>query len=103
LYKQGRAAAAAGKLREALGSFEMAAECDAQNGTYAAEVAYCRFQLLISPAAATLKSLKNAIRIDPRCGVAYLYLGKIQETLGNHVEAEAYLGRASMLMQRPRF
>jgi len=103
LYRQGRAAAAAGKLRNALGSFEMAAECDAQNGTYAAEVAYCRFQLLISPAATTLKALKNAIRIDPRCGVAYLYLGKIQETLGNHVEAEAYLGRASMLMQRPRF
>lgn len=103
LYRQGRAAAAAGKLRDALGYYEMAAECDSQNGTYAAEVAYCRFQLLISPAAATLKSLKNAVRIDPRCAVAYLYLGKIQETLGNQVEAEAYLGRASMLMQRPRF
>jgi tetratricopeptide (TPR) repeat protein len=100
LHRQGRAAAAAGKLRDALGYFEMAADCDAQNGTYAAEVAYTRFQLLISPAAATLKSLKNAIRIDPRCGVAHLYLGKIQETLGNHVEAQAYLGRASMLMQR---
>jgi hypothetical protein len=103
LYREGRAAVAAGKLRDALGYFEMAADCDAQNGTYAAEVAYCRFQLLISPAAATVKSLKNAIRIDPRCGVAYLYLGKIQEAMGNHVEAQAYLGRASMLMQRPKF
>ncbi|MGZ5452345.1 MAG: DUF4388 domain-containing protein [Thermoanaerobaculia bacterium] len=100
LYREGRAAAAAGKLRDALGYFEMAADCDAQNGTYAAEVAYARYQLLISPAAATLKSLKNAIRIDPRCGVAYLYLGRIQEALGNHVEAQAYLGRASTLMQR---
>jgi hypothetical protein len=100
LYRQGRAAAAAGKLRDALGYFEMAADCDAQNGTYAAEVAYTRFQLLISPAPATVKALKNAIRIDPRCGTAYLYLGKIQEALGNHVEAQAYLGRASTLGQR---
>ena len=100
LYREGRAAAAAGKLRDALGYYEMAADCDAQNGTYAAEAAYTRYQLLISPAATAVKALKNAIRIDPRCGVAYLYLGKIQEALGNHVEAQAYLGRASTLGQR---
>ena len=100
LYREGRAAAAAGKLRDALGYFEMAADCEAQNGTYAAEVAYARYQLLISPAPATIKALKNAIRIDPRCGVAYRYLGKIQEALGNHIEAQAYFGRASTLGQR---
>ena len=104
LYRQGRTAAAAGKLRDALGYFEMAADCDVQNGTYSAEAAYCRYQLMLSPASVTIKTLKNAIRIDPRCGVAHLYLGKIQEALGNHMEAQAYLGRASMLMgQRPRF
>lgn len=100
LHRQGRAAAAAGKLREALGFFEMAADCDAQNGTYAAEVAYTRFQLMISPAATTLKLLKNAIRIDPRCAVAYLYAGKVQEALGNNLEAQAYLGRATKLGAR---
>ncbi len=100
LHREGRKAAAAGKLRDALGYFEMAADCDAQSGTYAAEVAYARYQLLISPAPAAIKALKNAIRIDPRCGVAYLYLGKIQDALGNHLEAQAYLGRASMLGQR---
>ncbi len=100
LYREGRAAVAAGKLRDALGYFEMAADCDAQNGAYAAEVAYTRFKLLISPAPATIKALKNAIRIDPRCGVAYLYLGRIQEALGNHIEAQAYLGRASTLGAR---
>lgn len=100
LYREGRAAAAAGKLRDALGYFEMAADCDAQNGAYAAEVAYARYQLLISPAPATIKALKNAVRIDPRCGVAYLYLGKIQEALGNKIEAQAYLGRASTLGAR---
>ena len=87
-------------MRDALGYFEMAADCDAQNGTYAAEVAYTRYQLLISPATAAVKALKNAIRIDPRCGVAYLYLGRIQEALGNKVEAQAYLGRASTLGAR---
>jgi len=100
LYREGRAAAAAGKLRDALGYYEMAADCDAQNGTYAAEVAYARYQLLNTPSTTTMKALKNAIRIDPRCGVAYLYLGKIQEALGNHVEAQAYLGRASSLGAR---
>ena len=100
LYRHGRELAAAGKLREALSSFEMAAECDAQNGTYAAEVAWCRFQLMSTPATAALKLLQNALRIDPRAGVAYLYAGKVLTALGNRVEAEAYLNRAAMLMPR---
>ncbi|HEX3110955.1 MAG TPA: DUF4388 domain-containing protein, partial [Thermoanaerobaculia bacterium] len=50
LCKTGRAMLAAGKTREALSSFEMAAECDAQNGTYASEVAWCRYLLRVSPA-----------------------------------------------------
>lgn len=98
LCKNGRELAAAGKLREALSSFEMAAECDAQNGTYAAEAAWCRFQLLISPAPTALKMLKNAIRIDPRSGLAHLYAGRVQAALGNRLEAQAYLNRAGTLM-----
>lgn len=100
LLKVGRAAMEAGKLREALSSFEMAAECDAQNGTYAAEAAWCRFQLRVSPAANTLKLLKNALRIDPNCAVAYLYGGRLHGILGNKLEAEAYLNRAAMLMPK---
>lgn len=100
LYAEGRRAADGGKMREALSYFEMAADCDAQNGVYAAELAFCRFQLLISPAQQTLKQLKNAIRIDPRCGLAYLYTARVHSTVGNHVEAEAYLNRAAELMPR---
>lgn len=102
LYQEGRRLAEAGKLREALGNFEMAADCDAQNGTYAAELAYCRFQLLITPAANVLKQLKNVMRIDPRCGAAYLYTGKVHAALGNKLEAEGYLRRAVSMMPRDR-
>ncbi len=100
LCKNGRELVEAGKLREALSSFEMAAECDTQNGTYAAEVAWCRFRLQVSPAPNTLKMLKNAIRIDPRSGLANLYAGKVATTLGNRTEASAFLNRAAMLMPR---
>jgi hypothetical protein len=100
LCKTGRAMMAAGKTREALSSFEMAAECDAQNGTYAAEVAWCRYLLRVSPAPMVMKMLKNAIRIDPNASVAYLYAGQIQSVLGHKLEAEAFLNRAAMLMPK---
>ena len=98
LCKNGRELVAAGKLREALSSFEMAAECDAQNGTYSAEATWCRYQLRNTPATNALKLLKNSIRIDPNCGVAYLYAGQVQAILGNKLEAQAYLSRAATLL-----
>lgn len=98
LWKSGVNLAAAGNLREALSSFELAAECDAQNGTYAAEAAWCRFRLSVTPAANALKLLKNAIRIDPQCGIAYLYAGQVQVVLGKRLEAEGYLSRAAALL-----
>ncbi len=100
LCRNGRELAEAGKLREALSSFELAAECDAQNGTYAAEVAWCRFRMQVTPAPTTLKMLKNAIRIDPRSGLAHLYAGKVAAALGNRNEASNLLNRAAMLMPR---
>ncbi|HEX6159742.1 MAG TPA: hypothetical protein VF111_06225, partial [Thermoanaerobaculia bacterium] len=100
LYKQGRQLAVAGKLREALSSFEMAADCDAQNGTYAAEAAWIRFQLRSTPAVTALKLLKNAMRIDPNAAVAYLYAGRVQAILGNRLEAQAYVSRAASLMPK---
>jgi tetratricopeptide (TPR) repeat protein len=100
LCRNGRELAEAGKLREALSSFELAAQCDAQNGTYAAEVAWCRFRMNVSPATTTLKMLKNAVRIDPRAGLAFLYAGRIATILGNRTEASNYLDRAAMMMPK---
>ncbi len=102
LWRQGQGLVEAGKLREALSYFEMAAECDAQNGTYAAEVAFCRFQLLASPAALALKSLKNAMRIDPRAALSYLYAGKVLLAMGCRLEAESYIRRAASMMPRDK-
>ena len=100
LYKNGCALLEAGKLREALSNFELAAECDAQNGNYAAEATWARFQLKLTPAAVALKRLKDALRIDPNCAVAYLYGGRLHTILGNKMEAEAYLNRAAMLLPK---
>lgn len=98
LCKSGRTLMAAGKLREALSSFEMAADCDAQNGTYAAEAAWCRFQLGVTPAANAIKLLKNAIRIDPASGVAHLYAGQVMALMGHRLEGQAYVSRAASLL-----
>lgn len=98
LCRTGRQLAAAGKLRDALSNFEIAAESDAQNGTYAAEAAWCRYELRISPPASALKLIKNALRVDPNSAVANLYYGRLHAVLGNRMEAEAYIGRASTLM-----
>lgn len=100
LYRRGRELAATGKTREALGYFEMASDCDPQNGTYAAELAWSRFELMITTAALAMKALKNALRIDPRSGAANLYIGRIHSTLGNHLEAEGYVLKAAELMPR---
>lgn len=100
LCESGREAYAAGKLRDALGYFEMAADCDAQNGTYAAEVAWTRYRLNITPPSNALALLKNAIRIDPQAGVAYLYAGQVQAALGKRLEAEAYIERAATLLPK---
>jgi tetratricopeptide (TPR) repeat protein len=108
LREQAAAAAAAGaaalidpeELCRSGRALEMAAECDAQNGTYAAEAAWIRYQLRSTPAITALKLLKNAIRVDPQAAVAYLYAGRVQAILGNRLEAQAYVGRAATLMPK---
>jgi tetratricopeptide (TPR) repeat protein len=101
-YRKGLELFAAGKPREALSYFEFAVDCDSLNGVYAAELAFCRFFLLISPAQKALDALKQVMRVDPNCGLAYFYAGKVHATLGNRVEAEGYLARAAKMMIRDR-
>jgi tetratricopeptide repeat protein len=102
-YRKGKASMEAGKLREAIQQLEFASDCDPQNGLYRAELAWCRFQH--SPTGATrqaIEGLEQALRIDPRCGLAHYYLGEIHRQLGNAREAEELLQKAIRLMAPDR-
>jgi len=102
-YRKGKALLEAGKWKLALQEIEFAADCDPQNGLYRAEAAWCRF--MDSPATAArqaLEDLDEAVRIDPKCGVAHLYAGEIHARLGNYDEAEDWLRRANKLMAPDR-
>jgi len=91
-FRRGRALMNSGEYDKALVQLEYAADLDAQNATYLAELAYCRF--LRSPMAAgpqALEELKQAHRIDPRCGLALFYQGEVHRQLGLFDEAEELL------------
>jgi hypothetical protein len=101
-YKKGKALMDGEKYREALMLLEFAADCDPQNGLYAAELAHCRF--LSSPASANraLKELAETLRRDPNCGLAAYYAGEIERQAGDPAAAEAHLRRAIKLMSPDR-
>jgi tetratricopeptide (TPR) repeat protein len=101
-YKKGKALADAGKHREALMLLEFAADCDPQNGLYAAELAYCRFLLTSANANRALKELNETLRRDPNCGLAAYYAGEIERQTGDAEAAEAHLRRAIKLMSPDR-
>jgi len=102
-YKKGKALMDGGKVREALMLLEFAADCDPQNGLYAAELAYCRFLNTTAHGDRALKELQETLRRDPNCGVAAFYAGEIlRQTGGDAGEAESYLRRAVKLMSPDR-
>ena len=102
-FKKGQALMLAGNHNEALELLEFADDCDPQNGVYQAELAYCRH--LREPDFAAKKSLQElgeALRIDPNCGLAVYYTGKIHADLGNADEAEKYLRQSIKIMAPDR-
>jgi uncharacterized protein DUF4388 len=101
-YKKGKTLMDTGKHREALMLLEFAADCDPQNSLYAAELAYCRFQVTSAHATRSLKELNETLRRDPNCGLAAFYAGEIERQVGNTAEAEAHLRRAIKLMSPDR-
>jgi tetratricopeptide (TPR) repeat protein len=102
-YRKGRAAMDAGKFREAILLLEFASDCDPQNGLYRAELAWSRFQAAPATAAPqALTDLDEALRIDPKCGLAVFYLGEIQGETGNYEAAEWHLQRAIKMMAPDR-
>jgi hypothetical protein len=102
-FKKGAELLVTGKHQQALAFLEFAADCDPQNGTYAASAAWCRY--LVSnrtTGAATLAEMDDAIRIDPKCGIACFYAGEICRARGDVTRAEPYYQRAAKLMAPDR-
>jgi tetratricopeptide (TPR) repeat protein len=102
-YRKGKALLDAGRYKDALTLLEFAADCDAQNSTYGAEVAWCRY--LLSPAsnaAGAMKSLRDLMRIDGEAGLAFYYAGEIARLRGDAAEAEPLLRKAVRLLAPDR-
>jgi tetratricopeptide (TPR) repeat protein len=99
-YEKGLQLAQAGNLKEALRYFEFASDCDPQNGVYRAEFAYARFSYAPLLSETCLRDLREAMRIDPACGLAALYAGLILRDTGKVKESEPLLKRAAQLMPR---
>jgi hypothetical protein len=100
-FQKGMELVAAGHDRKALELLQYAADLDAQNALYRAEAAWCRYRVLGS-AGRPLEELDEAVRADPRCGLAWYYMGVIQGDAGRVAEAEESLRRAIKLMSPDR-
>lgn len=102
-FKKGLALVKAGRHREASKVLEFAADCDPQNSLYRAEAAYCHY--LLDPrmnARQALEDLQEALRIDPRAGLAAYYAGEIHRARKEWDEAEDLLRRANQLLAPDR-
>jgi tetratricopeptide (TPR) repeat protein len=93
-FRKGRALMEQGRYRDAVLQLEFAADCEPQNGIYAAELAYCRFLSSPSNSGQALGELREALRRDPECGIALYYAGEIERSLHHFEEAESLLRRA---------
>jgi hypothetical protein len=90
------------KFEAAMPLLEFAVDCDHQNASYAAELAFCRYRADESVAGKSLEGLQDAVRLDPDCGIAVYYLGELERILGDAESAEPHLRKACKLMQGDR-
>jgi tetratricopeptide (TPR) repeat protein len=94
-FEKGRQLMEAGKLREAVQQLQFASDCDPQSSLYRAELAWCRY--LDSGGrgiADAQEELSEALRIDPRCGLALYYAGRVWADAGDQDRAEELLRRS---------
>lgn len=93
----------AGRFRDAIQLLEFTSDCDPGNGLYRAELAQARYRAAPPTAARqSVRDLREALRIDPKCGLAAYYLGEIEAHLGHRDEAEEAYRLASRLMAPDR-
>ena len=102
-FKKGKALLRADKYREASQLLQFAYDCDSQNSTYRAELAYCKF--MIEPehaASSSLEELGETLRIDPKAGLALYYSGMINMEIGSFDRAEQQLRDSIKLLMPDR-
>jgi len=102
-FKKGKSLMQGGHYREALSQLEFALDCDPQNSLYRAELAHCRFlESDGRKADEALNELREVLRIDPECGLAFYLTGLIQSEVGDPEIAEGNLRRAIKMMMPDR-
>ncbi len=102
-FAKGMALVKQGNFADALELLQFAHDCEPQNGLYRAELAYCRYRKAPELEAKTaVDALRETVRIDPECGLAYYYAGLIHADNAEFAEAEPLLQRAIKLMAPDR-
>jgi tetratricopeptide (TPR) repeat protein len=101
-YQQGLELMESGQFATAYEKLEFASEADPQRGLYRAQAAYCRYLKTPELAEEVLRSLAETHRVDPTCGLAFLYAGEIAGRLERFEEAQSLLRQASKLMAPDR-
>jgi tetratricopeptide (TPR) repeat protein len=102
-FAKGMALVKQGKYAEALELLQFAHDCEPQKALYRAELAYCRYRKAPEyEAKGAIDALRETVRIDPDCGLAYYYAGLIHADRGEFGEAEPLLQRAIKLMTPDR-
>lgn len=99
-FKTAQAFQKQGKHREAVQYFEFAVDCDPQNAAYLAELGYSRFLYEALLAGSAIKQIQEALRLEPKCAVASLYMGLILAGTERGKEAEPFLKTAAILMPK---
>lgn len=102
-FKKGKALMNAGHHREASQQLQFAYDCDPQNSTYRAELAYCKY--LLRPdieGERALEELRDTLRVDSKSGLATYYAGVVAADLGEWDQAEALLQRAIKMLAPDR-
>ena len=101
-FQEGMRRMKVGSYKDAITFLEFAADCDPQNGTYRAELAWCRFRELPTSADKVLSDLLETQRMDPECGVAVYYTGELYRHMGSAAHAEAQFRKACKMLQGDR-
>jgi tetratricopeptide (TPR) repeat protein len=99
-FKKGMQLKVAQDFQGARRHFEFSADCDPQNGAYRAEAAHCLYLYAPLSVKQALRELDEALRADPRCGLAAYYAGEILRASGDRPLAESWFRRAAQLMPK---